>query len=85
MDRKKISGENFLINFFGLYDSLKTLFKREVDLIKYKAIHNPYFLAELDETKIVLYDKSREEISVWYFVTGNLQKLKEEVDTLLGD
>ena len=64
LDREKITDSNYLTHFFGLYDSLKVLFGREVDLIKFNAIQNPYFLAELEETKVLLYDQSKEEISI---------------------
>lgn len=64
LDRDNIKDEEFLANFFGLYDSLKSLLHREVDLIKYQAIQNPYFLAELDATKVLLYDQSGEKVSV---------------------
>ena len=48
LDRKMIPEDTFLDNFFGLYDSLKILLGSEVDLIKYHAIQNPYFLKEID-------------------------------------
>ena len=42
-------------NFFGLYDSLKTLLGREVDLVDESGVKNKYFKEELDETKYLIY------------------------------
>ncbi len=41
--------------FFGLLDDLEELFKRPIDLISYRAIKNPVFRKELDQTKVPLY------------------------------
>ena len=64
LDRTELNEDNYLKYFFGLYDSLKSLFGSEVDLIKYNAIQNPYFLSEIDQTKILLYDQSAKEVSI---------------------
>ena len=42
-------------NFFGLYDDLRSLLKREVDLVDESAIKNRFFKEELDETKRLIY------------------------------
>lgn len=42
-------------NFFGLYNGLKSLFGREVDLVDETAVKNKYFKEELDETKHLIY------------------------------
>ncbi|MFG6392236.1 MAG: nucleotidyltransferase domain-containing protein [Candidatus Amulumruptor sp.] len=42
-------------NFFGLYNALKSLFGRDVDLVDETAVRNPYFKAELEETKQLIY------------------------------
>ena len=42
-------------NFFGLYNSLRTLFGREIDLVDESAVKNKYFKEELDETKQLIY------------------------------
>lgn len=42
-------------NYFGLYYDLKTIFNREVDLVDEKTLRNPYFIAELNETKQMIY------------------------------
>ena len=48
--------EKYVSNFFNLKEKLETLFKKEIDLIEYKAITNPYFKEEVDETKILVYE-----------------------------
>ncbi len=47
--------ENYADNYFSLKEELENLVGRDVDLVEYKAIRNPYFLAELDRTKHLLY------------------------------
>lgn len=42
-------------NFFGLHDSLRNLFGREVDLVDESSVRNKYFKEELDETKRMIY------------------------------
>ena len=64
LDRKNIRDEEFLHNFWGFYDGLKALLGREVDLIKYATISNPYFKAEVDETKILIYEQEGNQVSV---------------------
>ncbi|WP_288369468.1 nucleotidyltransferase domain-containing protein [uncultured Algoriphagus sp.] len=48
--------DKYVTNFFNLKDELETLFSREIDLIEYRAISNPYFKEEVDETKALLYE-----------------------------
>lgn len=38
-------------NYFEFKFALEDLLKRDVDLIEYNAVNNPYFKEELDETK----------------------------------
>ena len=43
-------------NFWRLEDRLKTILNREVDLLPTHTLRNPYFINEIEETKIVLYE-----------------------------
>ena len=45
-------------NFFSFKFALEDLLKRDVDLIEYNAIKNPYFKEELDETKHLIYGQA---------------------------
>jgi len=42
--------------YFGLLESLESLFERHVDLAETKAIQNPYFLTAIEKTRKVLYE-----------------------------
>lgn len=42
-------------NYFSFKFALEDLLKREVDLVEYDAVKNPYFKEELDETKRLIY------------------------------
>lgn len=65
LDRDNISDEDYLPNLDGLISGLLEMFKgRKLDLVDYSALKNPYFIAEVDETKVLLYEQHRTEIPV---------------------
>jgi uncharacterized protein len=41
--------------YFGLLHDLEDLFQRQIDLISYPAIRNPFFKQVVDQTRQVLY------------------------------
>jgi predicted nucleotidyltransferase len=41
--------------YFGLHDELERMFRRPVDLVELTAIQNPYFLASIEHSRVVLY------------------------------
>ena len=45
-------------NYFAFKFALEDLLRRDVDLIEYNAIRNPYFKEELDETKKLIYEQA---------------------------
>ena len=64
----EVSDVDFLVNFqdgleplerselwWDLHDSLRDSLKREVDLLSEKALKNPYFIKELNQTKVKIY------------------------------
>lgn len=42
-------------NFFGFQNALETLLGRKIDLTDDSAVRNPYFRAELNETRRLIY------------------------------
>ena len=44
-----------LETYFGLKDELEALFSRPVDLVMPSAVRNPYFRAEIDRARQVVY------------------------------
>jgi len=42
-------------SFYNLLSDLETLFAKKIDLLAYRAIKNPIFKQELDNTKIPIY------------------------------
>ena len=51
----EVDHNNYADNFFDLYNALKTLFGRDVDLVDETSVRNPYFKEELEETKHLIY------------------------------
>lgn len=51
----EIDHNNYADNYFELYNALKALFKRDVDLVDESSVKNPYFKEELEETKYLIY------------------------------
>lgn len=41
--------------YFGLLEALQDLFQRPVDLVVASAVKNPYFLEEIEQTRMLLY------------------------------
>ena len=42
-------------HLWDLYDELKTLLHREVDLLTERSLKNPYFIVEINKTKETIY------------------------------
>lgn len=41
--------------WWNLHDSLRNIFNREVDIVTENSLKNPYFIEELDKTKLLIY------------------------------
>ena len=55
VDFKDVDLYSYADNYFNLKYSFEKLFKREVDLLEEKAIHNPYLRQSIDSTKQLVY------------------------------
>ncbi|HUB27806.1 MAG TPA: nucleotidyltransferase domain-containing protein [Tepidisphaeraceae bacterium] len=52
---KDISVDDAADRYLGLMVDLEDLFGRQVDLVSYRAIQNPYFKQVVDQTRLSLY------------------------------
>lgn len=57
-DRDALKLFDYADNYFDFMFSLEDLLKRDVDLVEYNAVRNPYFKEELDETKRLIYGQA---------------------------
>lgn len=57
-DRNSLSLLEYGDNYFDFKFALEDLLHRDVDLIEYNAVKNPYFKEELDETKRMIYGQT---------------------------
>lgn len=48
----------------SLWDKLETFFKRKIDLLTDSSIRNPVLRKNIDNHKILIYDRQRQEISI---------------------
>jgi len=64
LDEDRISDQLYLKNLKGFIANLEKLFGRKVDMVHYPSLKNPYFIEEIDETKQLVYDQTRQEIPV---------------------
>ena len=64
MDDQNITSEERYDCFWGFFDALTSLLDRQIDMIWYKGIKNPYFKADVEKSKRLLYDQSSEKVSV---------------------
>lgn len=51
----EITHNNYADNYFNFYYALKSLLGRDVDLVDYSSIKNPYFKEEIEETHREIY------------------------------
>ena len=65
-DRPAIKDDEYLSNLDGFIDAIRKLFQRDIDLVYYPALRNPYFIKDVEQTKVLLYAQRQrpEEISV---------------------
>lgn len=63
-NRAAIADGDFLDNLDTFRERLEQLTGRPADLIHYPSLRNPYFIADLDATKVLIYDYQGEKVSV---------------------
>lgn len=49
------SDNDYVVNYFGLKDSLEELLGRNVDLLEEKGLRNKYFIENVNKTKRLIY------------------------------
>jgi len=59
-DSERLPLVEYADNFFGFKESLQKLFQRQVDLVPEKTLSNPYFLEEMEKTKVLIYEQPGE-------------------------
>lgn len=53
---KDISIEEYADNYFILHDLFQDLLSRKIDLMTENSLSNPYFIKEMEKTKMQLYE-----------------------------
>ena len=56
-DSERLPLVEYADNFFDFRESLQNLFQRPVDLVPEKTLSNPYFIEEMEKTRIVIYEQ----------------------------
>jgi hypothetical protein len=56
VDFKELDINDFANNYYDLMFSLQNMFNRNVDLLEFHAIKNPYFIQAMDKTKVLVYE-----------------------------
>lgn len=52
------------LTLLEFWNALELLFARKVDLLTEQPIHNPYFKKALERSKILVYDRSSQEVPI---------------------
>lgn len=52
---ENISIKEYTDNYFELHYQLQALFNRNIDLVTQKSLSNPFFIANINETKHLIY------------------------------
>lgn len=50
-----ISIEEYTDNFFFLREKLSKLFKRDIDLVTRRSLSNPFFIQDVEQSKVLIY------------------------------
>ena len=50
-----ISIEDYTDNFFSLREKFSQLFKREIDLVTRRSLSNPFFIQDVEQSKVLIY------------------------------
>lgn len=50
-----ISIEDYTDNFFYLREKFSSLFKRDVDLVTRRSLSNPFFIENVEQSKVLIY------------------------------
>ena len=53
---EEISLEEYTESYFNLESEFGTLLKREIDITTERSLSNPYFIKELEQTKVLIFD-----------------------------
>lgn len=53
-----LSAEEYTDAYFMLHAELSKLFNRKIDLVTKRSLSNPYFIADVENTKLLLYGES---------------------------
>lgn len=61
---EKMSIEDYAENYFLLAENLEIIFDRSVDLVTVNSLANPYFIKEIEKSKLLLYDGQSEKIFI---------------------
>jgi len=51
-------------NFFDFIYELEKLFQRKIDMVSGKAMKNPYFIQEIENTKKLIYDHKNQKVVI---------------------
>ena len=50
-----ISIEDYTDNFFSLREKFSHLFKRDIDLVTRRSLSNPFFIQDVEQSKLLIY------------------------------
>lgn len=50
-----ISMEDYTDNFFSLREKFSSLFKRDIDLVTRRSLSNPFFIKDVEQSKMLIY------------------------------
>lgn len=54
--------EDYTENFFKLHYELREILGQEVDIVTERSMTNPYFIDEVNKTKVLIYEKGASQI-----------------------
>lgn len=58
VDFENISPEDYFEYYYNLKDFLSNYFQRDIDLLEFRALTNPYLIEGINNNKILIYGKA---------------------------
>ncbi len=53
--KPSLSIDEYTDNYFTLLDKFTKLFKRKIDLVTRRSLHNPFFIKDIEQSKLLIY------------------------------
>ncbi|MEZ4777419.1 MAG: nucleotidyltransferase domain-containing protein [Bacteroidia bacterium] len=62
LDESDITDDEYLANWDSFFVELFQIFSKKIDLVHYPSLKNPYFIEDVENTKVLLYGQKSDRL-----------------------